>query len=69
MAELWKGHEEQQPSTVVISESTMDVPGLLSRELRVHSCNQAVDSGWQRWQFSAETGSVGHSLGISLDGV
>ena len=48
MANFWKGDEEQQASTVVICESTMDVSG--SHENSAwrgygHSCNRAVDSG------------------------
>ena len=76
MAKFWKGHEGKQASTVVISESKMDVPSLLLREPRVEILLPQLQpssrfgvSWWQRWQFCAETGSAGCILGISLGGV
>ena len=76
MAEFWKGDEEQQASTVVICESTMDVSGLLSRELCVARLLPQLQPGsrlgvswWQRWQFSAQTSSGGYIFGFSLGGV
>ena len=76
MAKFWKGHEGKQASTVVISESKMDVPSLLFRELRVERFLPQLQpssrfgvSWWQRWQFCAETGSAGYILGVSLVGV
>ena len=75
MAEFWKG-EEQQARTVGTCDSTMDVSGLLLRELRLErllpqlqSSGRLGVSWWQRWQFCGETGSAGHILGVSLGGV